>query len=508
LNRRVTSFITICAVLAGAAACSSGGDAGSAGAGGAGGARGGRGGRGAGGGAVPAVVAQVMQRDVPVDIAAIGNVEAFSTISVRAQVSGIITDVLVDEGSFVKAGDHLLTIDQRPYQAALEQAQANLKRDEALLNQAQAQLARDVANADYAKGVSARQIQLAERGIISKDQLDQSNASANATGALVNADKAAVESAKAQLVAQQALVDNARLQMNYTEIRSPINGRTGSLTVKKGNLANANSAELMTITQIEPVYVTFSMPATHLPDIKRHFAQGELAVTATPQDVESKPIEGKLAFVDNAVDAATDTIKLKARFENTDHALWPGQFARVSLRLATLPNATVVPSQAVQTGQDGQFVFVVKADSTVEQRPVVTGQAAGNDTVINQGLKPGETVVTEGQLRLEAGSRITRADPKTGEAAPAAAGARGGRGGRGQAGQTGQGGGGGQRSGGGQADGGQASRGGQNAPQDGGQVAAGEGRRGGGRADAAAAPGGSSDQPQGGRRGGRRGQQQ
>jgi multidrug efflux system membrane fusion protein len=371
-----------------------------------------------------------VQKDVPVDIAAIGNVEAFSTISVRSQVSGVITDVKVDEGSFVKAGDHLLTIDQRPYEAALAQAQANLTRDQALLTQSQAQLARDTANADYTKDVAARQVQLADRGIVSKDQLDQSSAAANASAAAVNADRAAVDSARAQLVAQQALVETAKLQLNYTVIRSPIAGRTGSLTVKTGNLAQANSTELLTITQIEPVFVTFAMPALQLPDIKRHFARGELAVTATPQDTDAKPIDGKLSFVDNIVDAATDTIKLKARFENGDHALWPGQFARVSLRLTTLPNAIVVPAQAVQTGQDGQFVFVVKQDDTVEQRAITAGQTAGSDIVIAKGLNAGETVVLEGQLRLESGTHITRANPQTGEAAPAAAG-RGGRGGRG-----------------------------------------------------------------------------
>ncbi|HVW03368.1 MAG TPA: efflux RND transporter periplasmic adaptor subunit [Vicinamibacterales bacterium] len=372
----------------------------------------------------------VLQKDVPVDIAAIGNVEAYSTISVRSQVSGVITEVKVDEGSFVKAGDHLLTIDQRPYEAALAQAEANFTRDQALLTQAQAQLTRDAANADYTKGVAARQVQLADRGIVSKDLLDQSTAAADASAAAVNADRAAVDSARAQLVAQQALVDTAKLQLNYTVIRSPIAGRTGSLSVKTGNLATANSTELLTITQIEPVFVTFAMPALQLPDIKRHFSRGELAVTATPQDTDAKPIEGKLSFVDNIVDAATDTIKLKARFENADHALWPGQFARVSLRLTTLPNAIVVPAQALQTGQDGQFVFVVKADDTVEQRTVTAGQTAGPDVVITQGLKPGETIVLEGQLRLESGTHITRANPQTGEAPPA--GGRGGRGGRGR----------------------------------------------------------------------------
>jgi len=182
------------------------------------------------------------------------------------------------------------------------------------------------------------------------------------------------------------------------------------MTVKVGNLVTANQTEMMTIAQLEPVYVTFTVPAVYLPTIKRHIGGEKLSVVATPQDAEKVPAEGSLTFVDNAVDAATDTIKLKATFPNGDRRLWPGQFARVSLRLATLPEATVVPSQAVQTGQDGQFVFVVKADSTVDQRPITVGQRVGDDVVIEKGLQPGETIVTEGQLRLEQGTRVQTSD--------------------------------------------------------------------------------------------------
>ena len=225
------------------------------------------------------------------------------------------------------------------------------------------------------------------------------------------------------------------MTLEYSTIKSPIDGRTGDLAQKAGNLVNANSTELVSITQLDPIYVTFTMAAVNLPQIKEHMAGGKLAVTATPQTSGGHPTDGSLTFVDNAVDPATDTIKLKGTFANADHALWPGQFARVSLRLTTLQNATVVPSQAVQTGQDGQFVFVVKEDQTVEQRPVTIGQASADDIVIATGLSPGETVVTEGQLRLEPGTRVTRADPTSGEAAPG----NGGRGGRGRGG-SGQGG--------------------------------------------------------------------
>ena len=377
---------------------------------------------------MPVVTATVTQKDVPVDIDAIGNVEAYSTISVRSQVTGILTDVLFREGDSVKKGQHLFTIDPRAIQAQLEQAEANLKRDEALLSQAEAQLARDAASAEFSQLTAERQTTLTQRGIISKDQSQQAVASADATAATVKADRASIESARAQIVAQQAAVNNARVALGYTIIRSPLDGRTGNLIVKAGNLVTANSSELMTIAQIQPAYVTFSVPAVHLPTIKQHMADGRLAVTAVPQDAAAQPSTGRLTFVDNSVDSSTDTIKLKATFDNADRSLWPGEFSRVTLHLATLPQALVVPGEAVQTGQDGQYVFVVKSDSTVEQRPVATGQRVNELIVVEKGLKPGETIVTEGQLRLEPGTTV-----QTGRGGDEAAGRGGrGRGGRGQ----------------------------------------------------------------------------
>jgi multidrug efflux system membrane fusion protein len=397
---------------------------------------GGRGGRGGGGGDVPVVVAQVKQQDVPVDIDGIGNVEAYATISVRSQVSGQLTEVHFHEGDMVRKGDLLFTLDARPFEAMLQQAQANYVRDQALLSQAEANLARDAANAEYSQLTAERYAELTARGIISKDQAQQTRASADATKATVNADKAAVASARAQLVAQQAAVDNAKVALGYTVIRSPLDGRSGNLMLKAGNLVTANSTELTTIAQVQPVYVTFSVPATHLPTIKRAMTQGKLSVVATPQDADAQPANGELSFVDNVVDASTDTIKLKGTFPNADRHLWPGQFARIKLRLAILQQATIVPQQALQTGQDGQFVFVVKPDSTVEQRPVTAGQRVNDDVVIAKGLKAGETVVKEGQLRLEQGTKVQRSDTNgttTGRS-----------GGRGRSGRGGQGGSGGQ----------------------------------------------------------------
>jgi membrane fusion protein, multidrug efflux system len=383
----------------------------------------GRSGRGGGrGGAQPVVTTKVSQKDVPVDIAAVGNVEACVSISVKSQVTGQLQQAFFHEGDLVKKGDKLFEIDQRPLQAALDQAQATFVRDQALLNQAEAQLNRDKANAQYQQLTSERQSKLVSAGLLSKDSGDQSRASADATEALVKSDEANVESARATLTVQQAAVENAKVQLSYTVIRSPIDGRTGNNTLKVGNLATANNAELVTIDQLQPVYVTFAVPAVHLSAIKSHInGKDPLTVFAASPDAGGQPIEGKLTFVDNAVDPTTDTIKLKATFPNSDLRLWPGQFSRVTLRLATLKNATVVPSQAVQTGQDGQFVFLVTPDSTVEQRPITVAQRMGEDVVIEKGLQPGDTIVTEGQLRLEAGTRVQLQDASN----PSPGGARG-----------------------------------------------------------------------------------
>src|SRR5262245_17999623 len=395
-----------CAVAAiGATACSNKTSAAGPNTSGGGGGRG-RGGRG-GGGDAPVVTANATEKDVPVEIAAIGNVEAYATISIRSQVTGQLQEVSFREGDFVKKGQTLFTIDRRPFEAALAQADANLTRDRALLAQAESQLTRDAANAEYQQQTMERNAQLVQRGILSKDSGEQSRAQADASAAVVKADKANIESARAQLVAQEAAVANARVQLGYCLITSPIDGRTGNLSVKVGSLVTANQMEMITVARVEPIYVTFSIPAVHLRTISTHIKGAPLPVTATPQDGDPQSVSGSLAFFDNTIDMTTDTIKLKAAFPNTDHRLWPGQFARVSLRLDTIEKAVLVPGQAVQTGQDGQYVFVVKSDSTVEQRPVTIGQRTEDSIVILKGLKTGETVVTEGQLRLEPGSKIT-----------------------------------------------------------------------------------------------------
>jgi multidrug efflux system membrane fusion protein len=364
---------------------------------------------------------------VPVEISAVGNVEASTTIAVRSQVTGVLEQIGFHEGDFVRKGSVLFTIDRRPLEDAVEQAQANLARDRSLVSQAEAQLARDNATAQYQVLNAQRQAQLVEKGIVPRDTGDQARSQADATSLAVKADRAAIDSAKAQLNVQQAAVDSARVQLDYAVIHSPIDGRTGDLTVKPGNLVAANTTQLMTLVQVEPIFVTFSVPAVHLATITSAAGSGRrLKVIAVPQDGDPHSVEGDLTFWDNVIDPSTDTIKLKATMSNKDHRLWPGQFARVTLELDTLPNATVIPQQALQIGQDGAFVFVVTERSTVEQRPVAAGQHVGDDVVIQKGIDPGERVVTEGQLRLEQGTRIQLAD-----ANGTPSGGRGGRGRRG-----------------------------------------------------------------------------
>jgi len=357
-------------------------------------------------GGVPVTVTTVVQRDVPVDIQVIGNVEAYSTISVKAQASGQLTRVSFNEGDYVKKGDLLFTIDPRPFDAQLNQAEANLAKDQAQLTQAEANLARDQAQEKYAQAQADRYASLFQQGIISREHSEQMRTSADAFSSAVNADKAAIQSARAAVVAAQAAVENARVQLGYTTIRSPIDGRTGNLAVKQGNIVTANATDLMTINQVQPIYVTFAVPEANLPAVKRYMSRGKLMVMAAPQDASSGQETGVLTFVDNTVDPSTGTIKLKGTFMNRDRRLWPGEFIRVALRLTTQPNALVVPNQAVQTGQEGSYVYVVKPDRTVESRPVIAGVRVDQDLVIDRGLAAGETVVTEGHLRLAPGSRV------------------------------------------------------------------------------------------------------
>jgi multidrug efflux system membrane fusion protein len=315
---------------------------------------------------------------MPVDVQAIGAVEALSTVSVKTQITGELTGVFFKEGQDVKKGDLIFTLDKRPFEAEIKRQEANLQRDTA-----QAHLAH--LDADRYAG-------LFNSGVVSKQQYDQAQANAQALDAAVQADSAAVE--------------NARVQLIYCSLYSPINGRTGTLMIHQGNMIKANDTPfLVNINQIEPIYVTFPVPEQYLADIKRFAAAGTLPVKATIQG-DNRPVLGKLSFIDNAVDQATGTIKLKGEFANADRRLWPGQFVNVTLTLHAQPRAIVVPSQAVQNGQQGQFVFVIHPDLTVEARPVSVNRTSEGQSVIDKGLTAGERVVTDGQLRLVPGSKV------------------------------------------------------------------------------------------------------
>ena len=356
--------------------------------------------KGPGGGAAPVTVAMVSRKDVPVNISVVGNVESCLTVAVKSQVGGEITQVFFREGDFVKKDDQLFTIDSRTYQGQVNQIQANLLRDQAILAQIESNLARDQAQEKFAQATAERYASLYKRNLIARDMLEQAQASAEATAATVRADQAAVRSSRASIEATNASLENAKVMLGYTIVRSPTHGRTGSLDAKQGNVVSPNTA-LMTINQIAPIYVAFSVPEAYLSALRT-----TQMVTAATQDDPSSPQSGQVTFIDNAVDPATGTIRVKGTFTNKNHRLWPGQFARVNLRLATLPDALVVPRQAIQTGQEGSYVFVVKPDHTVESRPVITGQQALDEMVVQKGLAEGEVVVVEGQLRLAAGSRV------------------------------------------------------------------------------------------------------
>jgi len=327
---------------------------------------------------VPVTVATATQKTVPVEVGAIGTVEAYSTVTVKSQIDGALQKAYFTQGEDVKKGQLLYTIDRSPFEVALHQAEANLARDSAQAKNAQVQ--------------SDRYATLEQQGVVSKDQYDTFRTNAAALDATVRAD--------------QATIENAKINLGYCSIYSPMDGRTGSLLVQPGNLVKNNDTSLVVINQITPIYVDFSVPEKYLAQIRSYGGRGRLRVGAIIPGQESRPLEGVLDFINNTVDSGTGTILLKGTFANEEKRLWPGQFVNVVLDLSALANATVVPSQAVQTGQNGQYIFVVKPDHTVDMRPVVIGQTVEGETVIEKGITPGAVVVTDGQLMLFPGARV------------------------------------------------------------------------------------------------------
>ncbi len=326
--------------------------------------------------AVPVTAAKAARKDVPQLLSAIGSVEPYTTVGVKAQVGGELQRVHFQEGQDVKRGDPLFTIDPRPYQAALRQAEANL--------------ARDKAQAQSAKANASRYAELVKKDYVTRQDYDNAVAQAESLQASVKADEAAA--------------DNARLNLGYCTIRAPMDCRTSNLLVQQGNLIKANDVPLVVLNQITPIFAAFSVPEQMLGDVQRAMASGKVPVTAQPE--EGAAAAGELALVNNQVDSSTGMVLLKAAFPNAGKVLWPGQFVNVTVTLSTLKDAIVVPPQAVQPGQKGDYVFVVGKDMAVEMRPVKTGQKNLAGAVILSGLQPDETVVTDGQLRLFPGAKV------------------------------------------------------------------------------------------------------
>jgi len=330
--------------------------------------------------AVPVSVAVAVERNMPVAVRAIGNIDPYSTVAIKARVDGQIVKVNFHQGQAVHKGEVLFQLDARPFEAALRQAEANF--------------ARDKASRDQAHSQERRYHDLLEKHFVSKEAYAQI--------------RTAQETAEASLMASQAAVETARINLQYCTIRSPIDGYVGRIMLQLGNLVKANDTNpLVVINQVQPIYATFAVPEQRLAEIRRHMAAGPLTVTVAGPGRHGGPIAtGHLVFVDNAVDVSTGTIKLRAQFDNRDLALWPGQFVNVNLRLYEQKNAIVVPSIAVQTGPQGEFVFVVKPDFTTEVREVTVARTEGDLAVVAKGLVKGEQVVTRGQLRLSPGTRV------------------------------------------------------------------------------------------------------
>ncbi len=384
--------------------------------------------------AIPVTIAAATQKTIPVEINVIGTVQAYSTVQVKSQVVGQLTKVHFKQGDFVKAGDVLFTIDPRQLTAQLEQAiavemkdqaqvrqaQANVTKDAALVKQAEAAVARDKAQSALAQREAQRYESLVRVGAVSHEAYDQQKTTEDTSHSTVNsdeamlasmqstleADKAVASSLQAQAHADQAMVRNMQVQLGYTTIRSPIDGRTGSLNIYQGNLVKDNDVTpLISIDEITPIYVTFSIPEQYLSEVAKCNKQAPLRVL-TFIEGEKSPEEGVVTFIDNQVDSTTGTISLKGTFQNKNRRLWPGQFVNVVLILKEEPNMLLIPAHAVQTGQDGQFVWVIKSDSTVEQRPVKMARTAKGSAVITSGLAVGEQVVTDGQMQLIPGATV------------------------------------------------------------------------------------------------------
>jgi multidrug efflux system membrane fusion protein len=355
--------------------------------------------------AVPVSAANATEEPVPMEIRAVGNVEPTISIEVKSQVTGPLTAVHFAEGANVQQGQLLFEIDARPYRDALRQAEAALARDEAQLHAGEANVARDRVQSLHAEQDAARYDQLLDEGIAPQNQQQQFRADANAAAEVVKGSAATVESMRALIDSDKAAVDNAKLDLSYCQIMAPVSGRAGNLLLHVGNLVKSSDTTLIVLNQIAPISVTFGVPERFLSDIRAKSRDRGLAVVASVANSTQAASKGVLAVIDNTVDSSTGTIRLKGSFDNKDGGLWPGQFVNVVMTLDTV-QSTVMPQEAVQAGQQGSFVYVVRPDQTVEARPVTTGAVVNGMIVVESGVKAGESVVTDGQSRLYPGAKV------------------------------------------------------------------------------------------------------
>ena len=365
--------------------------------------------------AVPVRAVAAVASDVPLDFSAVGNVEAITTVDVKSRVAGQVLRVDFGEGQYVTKGQLLFEIDPEPLERQIAEIRADLAKDSAMEQQARANVAKDEAMLKQASAAAERGIQLSKEGIFSKEQTEQVVATNDSAQATLEADKAAVESAVASIKADRARLSQTELQLGYTKITAPITGRAGAINVKAGNLIKDNDAALVTLLEISPIYVSFGLPEQLLPEVRKYNGEHPLEVRAAAEG--ESPATGRLRFIDSSVDIATGTVKLKAEFQNLNHALWPGQFVNVQAQLILEHNRILVPSRTVESGPQGKYVWVIKpGGDTVEMRPVdvlrtYTDSKSIEHAVIGKGLHSGEMVISEGQMRLMPGAKIRLLEP-------------------------------------------------------------------------------------------------
>lgn len=380
----------------------------------------------------PVTVSDALSQDVPTYLDAIGKTVARETVAIQPQVSGRIMKIHFTDGANVRKNDLLFTIDTRPFEATLKQAQANLQRDEALKKQSEANLAKEITQAKWGEVQVKRYRTLVEQGVVAREQYEELRANLDSLNATVEAARSAVRSAEEAIRVDAAAIESAKVQLSYCFIHSPIDGRAGQRLVDVGNVVNPGgpggaSAEgsatppanaLLVIERLDPIYADFTISQGNLTTVQDQMRKGSLRTEVRLPDTGDDPVSGTLTFLDNSVQNTTGTINLRATIPNEGHRFWPGRFVNVRLILDTIHQAVLIPATAPQTAATGTFVYVVKADSTAEQRPVTLGQRQGDLIVVEQGVQAGEKIVTAGQIGVTPGGKVAAETPKQSAGAP------------------------------------------------------------------------------------------